>query len=289
MKKFVLLVFCQLFIIALYAQKAKSVRSEYIYNAPENITPEKARQIAIERAKIQAIADEFGTIVNQTNFTNINNNNGLSSLDFQSVGISEVNGEWIEDIEKPRCEVSFEQGMMVVKAFVYGKIRELQHNVIDCDVHLLRNGKDLKYESETFSANDQIYLAFKAPVNGFIAVYLVDEDNNAYCLLPYPQQNGVAYSIKANKSYLLFDRGSVPTSEEPYVEEYNLTTSRQLEHNVLYVLFSTNQFTKALDNQADALLPSELKEDNFQKWMAKCRRHDKDMQLTRIPITIKQI
>ena len=45
------------------AQKTKTVEGEYTYYAPENVTPEQAKRIALERAKTQAIADEFGTIV----------------------------------------------------------------------------------------------------------------------------------------------------------------------------------------------------------------------------------
>lgn len=49
------------------AQRIEKVHIEYTYHAPENISLEEAKRIALERAKIQAIADEFGTIVSQSN------------------------------------------------------------------------------------------------------------------------------------------------------------------------------------------------------------------------------
>ena len=80
-----------------FAQKVKTVECEYVYHAPENMTLENAKRTALERAQIQAIANEFGTVVSQTNITNLSG----SGVDFQAIGMSEVKGEWIEDIDKP--------------------------------------------------------------------------------------------------------------------------------------------------------------------------------------------
>ena len=46
-----------------YAQRVEKVRAEYIYHAPENISLEEAKQITLERAKIQAIAECFLKII----------------------------------------------------------------------------------------------------------------------------------------------------------------------------------------------------------------------------------
>ncbi len=83
--------------LTVLAQRVKTVEGEYTYHAPENVTIEQARRIALERAKIQALADEFGTIVQQQNITRVENNNGESTTDFFSVGGSEVKGEWLAD------------------------------------------------------------------------------------------------------------------------------------------------------------------------------------------------
>lgn len=67
---------------SVFAQRVEKVTAEYVYHAPENISLEEAKYIALERAKIQAIADTFGTIVSQSNFTTIANRNGKSDVDF---------------------------------------------------------------------------------------------------------------------------------------------------------------------------------------------------------------
>lgn len=61
-----------------FTQREMTVRGEYIYNVPKNISSEEAERIAIERAKITAIADAFGTIVSQNNSTFVANNGGKS-------------------------------------------------------------------------------------------------------------------------------------------------------------------------------------------------------------------
>jgi len=41
-------------------------------------------------------------------------------------------------------------------------------------------------------------------VAGSLCVYLVDEDQNAFCLLPYANQQSGAQAIEANKDYVFF-------------------------------------------------------------------------------------
>ena len=82
-------------VVATYAQKVQKVTATYTYHAPENVTLEEAKRTALDRAKIQAIADAFGTLVTQSNSTVVTNQNGQSDSRFFSLGGSEVKGEWI--------------------------------------------------------------------------------------------------------------------------------------------------------------------------------------------------
>ena len=97
------------------ALKTKRITSTYIFNAPENMSIDEAKKIALERAKIQAIADEFGTFVLQTNSTLVTNDNGNSDTRFLSLGGSEVKGEWLEDKEAPKYELITDGGSISVR------------------------------------------------------------------------------------------------------------------------------------------------------------------------------
>ena len=270
------------------AQKTKTVEGEYTYYAPENVTPEQAKRIALERAKTQAIADEFGTIVQQTNTTRIHNRDGETTTDFFTLGDSEVKGEWLETTGKPEYSISYEDNTLVVYCKVKGKAREIVSAQIDLQVRVLRNGTEDKFEDDDFKSGDNLYLSFLSPVKGYLAVYLIDEDNKAFCLLPYRSQEDGIYPVDANRRYVFFHIKSAPVQERPYVDEYIMTCERSSEHNLIYIVFSPNPFAKAADNSASDLLPRELSYDDFQKWLVKCRKHDTEMNLRRIPIEIKR-
>ena len=270
--------------VNVFGQKVKTVECEYTFHAPENFTLEQAKATAIERARIQAIANEFGTVVTQTNVTDVS----AQSVDFHSIGFSEVKGEWIEDTKDPVISVDFLDGMIVVTALVKGKARELVSAETNCCVRVLRNGKDDRFESDTFFDKDQFYISFQSPVSGFITVYLSDGKGSVACLLPYPEQQDGNSPVKANRRYLLFD----PAEGNEYTEEYYLTCGQIPEVNQIYVIFSPKPFTKALDHVSanrseDLILPRELSESEFQKWLAKCRRRDNEMQVIRKTISIK--
>lgn len=261
-----------------WADSLRTVEAEYTYYAPENVTIEEAKRIAIDRAKIQALADAFGTIVSQSNNTRIENQNGNTSTDFLSVGGSEVKGEWIETIGEPAISISYDQGILVIKVSIKGKAREITRVSIDLQTVILRNGIDEKSASTDFKDGDDLFLSFQSPVNGYLSVYLVDAENNAYCLLPYRAQQDGIYKVEANRRYLFFKETSAPSEERSVVDEYTMTCSRSSEQNTIYVLFSPHSYIKAADNSSGELLPRDLSFEKFQKWLQNIRKRDNEFQ-----------
>ena len=277
-----------LFTATLFAQRTERVHAEYTYHAPENVTLEAAKRTALERAKIQAIADEFGTTVSQTNTTFITNRNGESNTDFQSLGGSEVKGEWIETIGEPEYSINYEQGMLVVAVKVNGRIREITTAQIDFKAEVLCNGTDLKFARTDFRSGDDLYLYFQSPVDGYLAVYLLDDAAQmVYCLLPYKSSSEAVSSVEHDKPYIFFsakhagDKGHL-------VDEYTMTCAQPQEQNTIYVIFSPNEFAKANSQNVDELLPQELSFEDFQKWLAKGRNRDWKMTIKTMGILIKE-
>lgn len=285
--RYVLLFLSFVLSLPVFSQKIKTVEGGYTYYAPENVTLEEARRTALDRAKIQALADVFGTIVSQANTTRVENNDGKSSTDFLSIGGSEVKGEWIETIEEPKYDISYDQSMLVVKVFVKGKAREIVSAQIDFKAHVLRNGTEDKFESSDFRSGDDLYLSFMSPVSGYLAVYLVDAERNAYCLLPYRNQTDGIYRIEANQRYVFFSEKQAAREEASFVDEYTMTCGRSTETNIIYVIFSPNAFCKAVDNRSSDTLPRELPFGDLQKWLANCRVKDKDMRMVLETINIR--
>lgn len=275
-----------------FAQKPKTVEGRYTYYVPDDVSLREARNTALYRAQIQAIADEFGTIVSQSNITRIENTNGHSNANFLSLGSSDVKGEWIETIGQPVYDVVYEQDMLVVTCQVKGVVWEIVSAKVDYMAKVLRNGIEDKYEDDTFKDGDDLYMSFIAPVSGYLAVYLVDADDKVSCLLPYPGQLEGIYPVKSNQRYVFFStdrelfRGN--PQERTYVQQLYLTCNRSSEQNQVYIIFSPHSFTKAVDKGEGDGQIRELEYEDFQKWLAKLRRHDRDVQLTKKTIIINK-
>ena len=271
----------------LFAQKVQTVSGEYLYYAPENITTEIARQTAIERARLEALAAAFGTSVSQVNNTAMTNSNGQTNMTFMSSGGSEVKGEWLEDTRTPDTEITYEQGMLCVKARVWGKAREIAGTTIDIDTRVLRNGLDTRFESDDFRDGDDLFLYFRTPVKGFLTVYLVDAKQEAFCLLPYMRDTDGNAEVTNNVEYVFFSPQTTDVDRH-LVDEYTMTCNRGIEQNEIYVIFSPNKFAKANDRQTDLSLPRELPFADFQKWLNRNRMRDNAMTVIRKPIIVRE-
>ena len=276
-----------LFPIGLSAQKVKTVSGSYEYHAPKNISMEEAERIALERAKLQAIADEFGTVVSQSNFTSVSNRNGESDVDFFSLGGSETKGEWIETLGEPQFNRSFdEEGNLIIRVTVKGRIREINRAQIAIEAKVLCNGTDLKFERSDFRNGDDLYLYFKSPVDGYLNVYLLDEaTKTVYCLLPYRKSRQGAVFVKHDEDYLFFSKKAAGMYSSE-VDEYVMTCSRNMERNILYVMFSPNEFAKCGLEKSGRNQPYQIAWLDFQKWVDKNRNRDKDFNAKSIEITI---
>lgn len=282
-----LLVHCCNIIVA---QKTIRVYGEYTYRGSENVSLAEAKRIALECAKIQALADAFGTVLSRINSTNVINKDGHTTVDFMTIGASEVRGEWIETIGEPvYSEPFYEQNMLVLKVKVEGRAREIRGAGIAYEARLLRNGTEPRFESDTFRSGDDLYLYFKSPANGFLTVYLHDETMNlVYCLLPYKSSSVAAYPIEHDHPYVFFSAKAATADERNIVDEYTMTCTHVVEHNTVYIIFSPNMFAKANTISSKELLPRELSFKEFQKWLAECRKRDVDMDMKVLQITISK-
>ena len=252
-----------------------------------------AKRHPLYQAKLNAIANEFGTIVAQTNLTRMETNGERSKMRFNSFGSSDVKGEWIETLGKPEYDVQLIDGAQVVTCRVKGKIREIVTSQADVKVKVLRNGREDRNEDDRFKDGDDLFMSFQTPLKGYLAVYLVDDNEQVQCLLPYLNQQSGIFQVEANRRYVLFSAKDDP---QLYVDEYTMNAERSEEYYQIYVIFSPNLFVKAVDVASEKVVkgndiagyPRELSFEDFHKWLAKCRRHDKDMCLKKIFISVKK-
>lgn len=271
-------------------QKVSKVSATYTYYAPETMSVEEAKRTALERAKIEAIANEFGTIVSQNNTTVITNSNGKTYQQFYSYGGSDIKGEWIETLGEPKFDISYKDKNIIVICTVKGKAREIVSAVIDFKAKPLRNGAELRFEDYNFKDGDDLYLYFQSPVDGFLAVYLLDEvSQTVYNILPYKSQNISVTPIEANKKYVFFSKQTADRSEKSIIDEYTLYCENPKEYNTLYILFSPSEigkssgFVSTIENE-----PENISYKDFKQWLSKTLSKDKKLQFQEIHFTISK-
>lgn len=274
-----------------YAQSVETVKGEYTYMVPEYESREIARLKAIDLAKIEALREEFGTIVSQSNILLMEESNTQSNNSFYSLGTCDVNGIWLKDTEEPTITEEFKDGQHWMIAKVKGKGRELKTAQINIDCHLLRNGKGDEFESDDFYDGNRFYISFRSPAKGYLAIYLLDPDRNAFPIVP--SQDSELFPVKRGERYVFVD------NEE---EHLILTTDRPLEINQIYIIFSPNKFypNNVIASNGDTKLERYRTEDfnsiyrppyvpyeKFVNWLGNLRVKDNEMQVVTKLITIK--
>ncbi len=264
--------------LSVTAQRVVIISGEYTYVAPKNVSIEQAEATAIERAKLEAIAAHFGTVVSQTNTTLVKNNNGQSEVSFSSAGGTEMKGEWLADTREPEVSTIYENDLLVITAKVWGKAREIKQSDVELFIRTLCND----IESEKFKHNDRFAVRFKTPVKGHLSIFLIDDNIEvAYCLLPY--DSGMGHIVERNKDYEFL---STKDPTYPYKENTILTTSKKVDFNRLVFIFSPNKFNMPLTEQGEFVM--ELSTTKFDAWLRKNRINDIDMQVINKTIEIRK-
>ena len=250
MKRIILYVFLAVLTMPCFGgNELVTVSATYEYHSDnDRETPEQAERKAIERAKLKALEDQFG--VDVTSITNTlmtdrsENGKAQAQRNVFALGGTSVRGEWIETIKEKVLDKTYTNGFWFVKVYVQGKARHSSAEKAQIHYSFVKYVQDVDAPVAFKDGND-IFLRFSSPVGGYLCVYLVDESQTAYCLLPYMNQQSGNYPIEANKEYLFFSE-----KYDPLAQEYVLNCDKQTEQNALYVVFSPKDFTKAADVQS---------------------------------------
>lgn len=248
----------------------------------------EAKIEAVRRAKLQALADAFGTRIAQTSNTHISNVGEKSDVSFFTSGTNEVMGEWIETIGTPTVKIEYCDNLLVVDVFIKGKGRRITRQQISLVVKSLRNTTDDASESDVFYHGDKLYLSFKSPVNGCILVYLIDyASEQVFCLLPYSSSDKSSFTVRQDLRYVFFSEKDAQDCMRGSIDEYTLTCSgSEIEHNELVVLFSTDNLFKENTVRLSDSLPRQLPLSDFNKWLIKQKISTPNLQTINKPLTI---
>ena len=276
------------------SEKIVKVTGKAQVKMESDMTMDEAYSKAKELAIIDAIQNAFGTYVEQQSDMTIAN--GMTS--FNIIGSTKVKGEWIETIdEKYKQDLKTEkttygtQQIPWITCTIKGKARKaIPKAQINYDI---LNSPNPASRTLSFYDREQLYFWFKTPVDGYLTIFLEDEDA-VYRLLPYlsmdsKYQSGVP--VKGDEEYLFFspDYNAFPRYT---VDELIMNLNKeQIEYNNIYIVFSQNPFAKPMLNDSkttnDKILPRSLSKEEFQNWLAYNRSLNTSFQDKKIKISIQ--
>lgn len=259
------------------AQTGKTVRAEagIVYHIPETESRKEALVKAIEEARAEAIRKAFGESVTQTS--------GHVNEKMTIYGNTEVNGKWLKDTQSPRVRYRIDSisGETAIFVHVWGKAQEIKRAEADLKITTKRCSEDGQcIQTTAFHDKDILNFDFLSPVDGFLAVYLQDEDNNMFRLLPSLLNTKGFQEIRANTFY----ENLLVQMMNSYVE---LIAFNTVEFNRLHFIFSPNPFTIPIDEEMESGLRW-LDYQVFQEWLSKNRTRDTEMQDKTVLLEIRK-
>lgn len=262
-----------------FAQRTENVHGVYTYTVGEDETFSIAemRHKCIVGAQNEAIKEKFNE--------NIKANTNMVDMDISGEAISrfveEIEAysaaEWLGDSKPSVFKADYAADRLTFTAEVWGEAREITQPSVDLRWSILCGGTTDSYQSKKFNNRDRIYIKFKSPVSGYLAIYVLDSSNKkASCRLPYRSNTSGRFEVMAGQEYVLFDR-DFDVNATPY----RMVTNKPLELNNVVLIFSPNPFTKCNDDAGDFRHANSVDIDDFEKWLRKTRKRDNDMVVDR--------
>lgn len=277
--------------LSLSASDVKTVAGESTFYGEPSHSLVDCKRFALEQARIAALAREFGTTISQDVYQRDVVSGTTESNYFSMLNSTEVNGEWLGDEGEPVYTVGHDADHnFVVTCKIKGKARRLTNDAADFSAAVLRNGNEKRFADTHFHDGDDMKLYFRAPIAGYLAVYLVDDSRNVFSLLPYSSvSEGIIRTLR-DTDYVFFDRAKADKAfGQP--DELTITLEGDVERNQVYVLFSPNPFNRALDSNATSDRPRQLTYEEFTHWLSTTRKRDPHMgmKVMHLEITPKQL
>jgi len=242
-------------------------------------------RLAAEQARVDALARKFGTIVSQDIVQNDRITGGRERNDFLSLSSTEVKGEWIADDGEPEYEFSHDADQnLIVTCRVRGKAKEISNESVAFEALVLRNGTGKQNADNRFRNGDDLFLYFNGAADGFVSVFLEDENGVVSLLLPYPSDTKSRVPVRKDREYVFFSPQHKGGQSGP-IDEFVITGGPNVEYNRMYVVYSPEPFSAPALSRKDGI--PVMGNMEFNKWLAKARRNDPRMGVKAVNMTIE--
>lgn len=268
------------------------VSGESVFVVPETMSIAEARTVAASRARIDALAGKYGTLVASMNTVGMSD--GTVNR-FSMLGTSEVKGVWLKDTREvwQRMELDEATQQLYIRTKVWGKARPLAVAATPVVAETISDDGDTGSTATEFRNGEKFYLHFRSAADGYLAVFLIDESGSVFTCLPYPSQRKNTVPVRKSADYVFFSkRRPAAVTAESDIRQYFLTAEKDMEQNRLCIVFSPNDFTLALDEKqgvsANGQQVGRYSFDDFNEALFRQRMADGRMQVVFKDIVIRK-
>lgn len=298
MKK-IILILLVLIVNSSFSQDEIKVEGFYETEFYANETKEKAYKRAKEGAIINALEKGFGTAIFQGNSLFIKNVVSGEKIEttsgFNTIADAYVKGEVVEELSVDFKETTFskkigkknENGIWIT-CTVKIKAREYKEPEANFETFAMNCEEKDNCITTDFKNKDDFYLYFKSPKNGYIAVFL-DDNETSSLLFPYVtfrEKYFKGFPVRAEKEYTLFSNDKKNQHDNLIVDELVWESRENMEK--LIVLFSPDAFELPELKQSKLVsLPANLSSEEFNKWLIGIRKTNKNLEIKKIALSTK--
>lgn len=282
------------------AQNVRNASGMAQFRLEEDMSKDELKDKLRHHAIINAIEREYGTYVTQESFVDVDDGN----TQFRIFGKTVIRGEWLkttnedfkEEIRKTKVgKRNRHELWMSLK--IAGKVRELTQPEIEFN-YFTSNCRTEICKTGVFENGDPLYFHFNTPVDGFLSIYVVENDE-AFRLLPYqnmPVKYKNAIPVVADQDYVFFS----PYGENDYFDDFSrhlideliMLTNKEEEYVSLYLVFSTEEFTKPslmdpeINPEDNYDTPKSLKSEILTSWLESNRINNMNFYYKQLKLKI---
>lgn len=243
-------------------------KGEYKYAFSLSTPITEAKERGIKMAENQALGEKFGLDISMQTFIEM----GVNQPEhFSQYAQTLVRGQWVRNIEEPSVEWQEQDNLLWVTVQVdfYGRPRN--KNAIEFEYRLLRNGTEDRFDAQgTFYGSkyeylaDRLYLSFKSPKDGYIAVLWEElgEPGKVTRLLPNRGEDNEATHILQGHKHTFFNTNG---------NQFYITCEEQ-ETNIVHIIFCPENFI-------ERDVPEEMTTKEFKSWLTQMNLIHKDLQI----------
>lgn len=268
-----------------HAGKNVTVSGSYEYILPSDVSEKTGRARALEQARLQALADAFGTFVSSTTAMSQREDAAGLSENFILYSTADVAGVWVKTIDE-RVERRIVGGDIVLEAYVKGLARGRDISAVEFDAEVGRVDDMERFISASrFKDRERFDIRFVTPETGYVAVYASDGVSDACRLLPVASAN-LAQPVRVERGteYRFFEDSNPVMSLGPDEGSAILRITILFQPDTGVRPFHLPVDSSRVDAQGDVLGWS-ISNTAYQTWLAKLL-NDKAMQRRDINVTI---